>query len=401
MTMKAKFIDGGVCAVKGVQAAGCRSGKYGVGLLLNKNSIAAGVFTSNRVKAEPVKLTEKVIENGKVSAIIANSGNANCFTGSEGMRDAVRMADIVAESLSLESQKIAVASTGVIGRKMPMDLIEPLIETATQKLENSPEASMDLAEAIMTTDTFPKEIAVEFELESGEKATIGAVAKGSGMIAPNMATMLCFIATDVDASTGELQEALKEAVDATFNMLVVDGDESTNDMVIITSTCASGRIDRNFNEALYLVCRQLAVMMARDGEGATKYFQVDVVNAADPEDARRAARAIASSSLVKTAIFGADPNWGRIVAAAGYSGADFEPEKISVSLESESDSAIIVDHGKVVALDGTDELKRAQEIMKCDEIRITVDLAAGDHSATSYGCDLTYDYVRINAEYTT
>ncbi|HIH71038.1 MAG TPA: bifunctional ornithine acetyltransferase/N-acetylglutamate synthase, partial [Methanothermobacter thermautotrophicus] len=212
---------------------------------------------------------------------------------------------------------------------------------------------------------------------------------------------LSFITTDVDASSSELTEALRVAVDESFNMLIVDGDESTNDMVIISSTRTSGRIDSNFREALVAVCRELARMMARDGEGATKSFQVDVVNAGTHEDAKMAARAIAGSSLVKTAIFGADPNWGRIVAAAGYSGAEFDPEEISVTLESDSESVVIVDHGDILAFEGTEELETAERVMASKEIRIIVDLAAGDESATAYGCDLTYDYVRINAEYTT
>lgn len=399
--MELRFIRGGVCAVDGVLAAGCREGKYGVGLIINRGSTAAAVFTSNRVRAEPVKLTERVIADGSISAIVANSGNANCFTGREGMDDARRMARKVAESLSIDESEVAVASTGVIGRRMPIDKIEFLIQSAAAQLENSEAASGALAEAIMTTDTFPKEVAVEFELETGEKARIGAVAKGSGMIAPNMATMLSFITTDVDASSSELTEALRVAVDESFNMLIVDGDESTNDMVIISSTRTSGRIDSNFREALVAVCRELARMMARDGEGATKSFQVDVVNAGTHEDAKMAARAIAGSSLVKTAIFGADPNWGRIVAAAGYSGAEFDPEEISVTLESDSESVVIVDHGDILAFEGTEELETAERVMTSKEIRIIVDLAAGDESATAYGCDLTYDYVRINAEYTT
>ncbi len=401
MLMELKFIDGGVCAVDGVLASGCREGKYGVGIIISKDSNAAAIFTSNTVRAEPVKLTEKVMRDGKLSAIVANSGNANCFTGKEGMDDAVRMAERVSEAASVDMDDVAVASTGVIGRRMPLEIIERLIDDAAGRLENSPRASRELAEAIMTTDTYPKEVAVEFELKNGKKARIGAVAKGSGMIAPNMATMLAFITTDVDATPSELKKALRRAADESFNMLIIDGDESTNDMVIITSTCRSGRMDGNFQEALKVVCRKLAWMMARDGEGATKSFMVDVVNAKDSEDARKAARAIAGSSLVKTAIFGADPNWGRIVAAAGYSGAEFNSDDISVSLESDAGSVTVVRRGEILAFEDTGELELAEEIMKEKEIRIIVDLAAGSSGATAYGCDLTYDYVRINAEYTT
>ncbi|MEM4526053.1 MAG: bifunctional ornithine acetyltransferase/N-acetylglutamate synthase [Methanothermobacter sp.] len=396
-----KMIEGGVCAVDNILAWGSRKGKYGLGILYAGKSTAAAVFTSNKIKAEPIKLTMKHLEDGKLSAIIANSGNANCFTGPKGMEDAHRMVKIVAEGLSIPEDMVAVASTGVIGRKMPMNIIEPLTQKVLRGLENSPRGSRRFAEAIMTTDTFPKEFAVEFELEDGNKARIGGVAKGSGMIAPNMATMLSFITTDVKASPLQLKEALRTAVDETFNMVIVDGDESTNDMVILVATGKSGKIDDNFQEALNLTCRELAKMIARDGEGATKYMEVEILNAKSLKDAKRVARAVAGSSLVKTALFGADPNWGRIIAAIGYSGAVIEKEKMSIILEGENRKINLIKEGEIIASEESRELKIARDLMKEDKIRIVIDLGIGKETAKAYGCDLTYDYVKINAEYTT
>lgn len=395
-----KIIEGGVCAVKGILAGGCKKGKHGVGIIYIGKSTAVAVYTSNRIKAEPLKLTMKNLEDGRISAIIANSGNANCFTGSEGMKDTLRMAKLTADGLLIPEREVAVASTGIIGRKMPMDIIEPLIQNVLEDLENSPKGSRKFAEAIMTTDSFPKEFAVEFELDDGNIAKIGGVAKGSGMIAPNMATMLSFITTDVKASSNQLKEALKKAVDESFNMLIVDGDESTNDMVILAATGKSGQIDDNFQEALNLVCRELAKMIAKDGEGATKYMEVEVLNAKSQEDARRVARTVASSSLVKTALFGADPNWGRIIAAIGYSGAMIDEKKVSIILEGENRSIELIKEG-MIALENSRGLKIAAGIMNEDEIRIIIDLGIGKEKAKAYGCDLTYDYVKINAEYTT
>ncbi|MGD9627429.1 MAG: bifunctional ornithine acetyltransferase/N-acetylglutamate synthase [Methanobacteriales archaeon] len=396
-----KIIEGGVCAVDNILAGGSRKGKYGLGILYTGESTAAAVFTSNKIKAEPLKLTMKNLEDGRLSAIIANSGNANCFTGPEGMKDAHRMVELAAEGLSVPEDRVAVASTGVIGRKMPMNIIEPLTQKVLKGLENSPRGSRRFAEAIMTTDTFPKEFAVEFELEDGSTAKIGGVAKGSGMIAPNMATMLSFITTDVRASSSQLKDALKRAVDETFNMLIVDGDESTNDMVILTATGKSGKIDDNFQKALNLTCRELAKMIAKDGEGATKYMEVKVLNARSSKDAKMAARTVAGSPLVKTALFGADPNWGRIVAAIGRSKATIEEEKMSIILESENRKIDLIREGEIIASEDSEELKIARDLMKEDKIRIIIDLGIGEETAKAYGCDLTYDYVKINAEYTT
>jgi glutamate N-acetyltransferase/amino-acid N-acetyltransferase len=424
MSDNMKIISGGVCAIDGVRAYGAQKGKYGVGIIFNEKSNAAAVFTSNKVVAAPVILTKKSIDNGCISAIVANSGNANCFTGEKGLADAKLMAEMVSEYLKIDKNEVAVGSTGVIGRKMPMEIIMPLIEDTLKSLESSPEGSSRAAEAIMTTDTFSKEFAVETELKDGNIVKIGGITKGSGMIAPNMGTMLCYITTDVQASPQELQKSLKEAVEQSFNMVVVDGDESTNDMVVIMANGKSGKIDENFQSALNLLCRELAKMMAKDGEGATKFMEVEIKNAASLKDARLAAKSVVKSPLVKTALYGADPNWGRIVAAVGYSGAKMDENIISVSLKalkSYSNSQLtiedselsnnqenmvqnqvkIVDNGVVLAFENTKELSEAESVMKSKDIRIIVDIGLGDSSATAYGCDLSYDYVKINAEYTT
>jgi glutamate N-acetyltransferase / amino-acid N-acetyltransferase len=397
-----KIVDGGVCAVDGVLAAGACDDEYGVAVIVSKDSDATAVFTSNKIVAAPIILTNDAVENGKLSAVVANSGNANCFTGDQGIEDGKAMASIVADELDFNSEDVAVASTGVIGRLMPMEVIGRLIKKAILRLENSNEASRNAAEAIMTTDTYSKEFAVETSLKNGKSIRIGGITKGSGMIAPNMGTMLCFITTDVKASASELNAALKKAVDASFNMVVVDGDESTNDTVVLMANGESGEsIDENFEEALEYLCCQLASMMAKDGEGATKFMEVEVKGAKDTKEARLAAKAVVSSSLVKTALFGADPNWGRIIAAVGYSGSSIDPTLVSVSLESNNNIVDIVDNGIVKAFEGTSQLEEAENIMEEKNIRIVIDLGLGNGTATAYGCDLSYDYVSINAEYTT
>ncbi|HML06036.1 MAG TPA: bifunctional ornithine acetyltransferase/N-acetylglutamate synthase [Methanobacterium sp.] len=396
-----EIIKGGICAVDGVMASGSRKGKYGVSIIVSKENTAAAVFTSNKIVAAPVILTKKAVKDGQISAIVANSGNANCFTGEEGLKDAEEMVITVAKSLNIKSEDIGVASTGIIGRKMPMDIIKQLINESIETLENSPEASFEAAEAIMTTDTYSKEISVQTVLNDGSTVKIGGITKGSGMIAPNMGTMLCFITTDVQASKNELDEALKKAVNKSFNMVVVDGDESTNDTVILLSNGKSGKIDENFQEALDFVCIELAKMMAKDGEGATKYMEVTVNGAVSQKDAQEAAKAIVGSSLVKTALFGADPNWGRVVAAVGYSGVMMDEKNVDIYFESDNESVNIVKKSSIMATENSIELEIAEEIMKKDEIKIIVDLNLGDYSATAFGCDLTCDYVRINSEYST
>lgn len=405
MTQKIKQITGGLSTIEGIKMAGTREGKYGVCLIVNENpnSTAAGVFTSNKVVAAPVTLTKENIKDGKISAIIANSGNANCFTGREGMENAKSLIKTVSNKLNISENNIAIGSTGVIGREMPMNIITPLLEKNCLNLSNSQEASLDVAKSIMTTDTVPKQIAVETTLETGETIKIAGVIKGSGMIAPNVATMLCFLFTDVKASSNELSNLLKEIADDTFNMLIIDGDESTNDTVTLLSTNKYGKIDNNFKEALKYVCMELARMMAKDAEGATKYFEVIVEGAKSHEDARSAARSVALSPLVKTAIFGSDPNWGRIVTAVGYSGCDLDTDKITIKLMSNlsDDVAVMVDKGNILGFEGTDVLTRAENIMKNQEVIVYVDLGIGKYNSKAFACDLTYDYVKINAEYTT
>ena len=396
-----EIINGGICAVDGVLASGSRKGKYGVSIVVSKENTASAVFTSNKIVAAPVVITKEAVKNGKISAIVANSGNANCFTGEKGLNDAKEMAKRVSKRLNIKSEDIAVASTGIIGRKMPMDIINVLIDESLDNLENSPDASFAAAEAIMTTDTFSKEFAVKTTLQDGNIVKIGGITKGSGMIAPNMGTMLCFITTNVKASPEELNSALKKAVDKSFNMIVVDGDESTNDTCLIMTNGNSGEIDENFQEALDYLCIELAKMMAKDGEGATKYMEVTVNGAASKEDAKAASKAIVGSSLVKTALFGADPNWGRVVAAVGYSGAKMDENSVDVVFESVNNSVEIVKKGSIKASEGSTELEIAEKIMKNDEIKIIIDLNLGEHSATAYGCDLTCDYVKINSEYST
>lgn len=400
-----KIIDGGLCAVDDIFVSASKEGKYGLAIISHKGSNAAAVFTSNKVVANSITLTKESIKNGKIDAVVVNSGNANCYNGNQGLIDAKSMVNQVADNLDINPNNVAVASTGVIGRSMPMDIISKLIDENITSLNHSKKSAHDVAKAIMTTDTVPKEISVEIALKDGTIAKIGAVTKGSGMIEPNMGTMLSFIVTDVNATPEELNKSLKEAVNQSFNMIVVDGDESTNDMALLMSTCKSGKIDENFQEALNFVCLELAKMMVKDGEGASKYIEVEVKNAKSVEDAKLAAKSIAKSSLVKSAIFGNDPNWGRILVAIGYSGAQIDSNKLSISLDALDDDSVtevfVVKEGIVKALDNTKELSDSEELIKNKEIKITVDLNIGSECASAYGCDLTYDYVKINAEYTT
>ncbi len=403
--MQLKFIDGGICAVKGVSAWGVKQDKYGLALIKAKGS-AAGVFTRNRVIAAPLILTREHLEGGRLSAVIANSGNANAFTGPEGIEDARDMAKLAAIGPGLDERTVAVASTGIIGHRLDLDIIRSQVGDVTAGLTESAEGSTAAASAIMTTDTFAKEAAVE--LPDGTR--IGGIAKGSGMIAPNMGTMLAFMYTDAAMDAGELGNHLKRAVDKSFNMVVVDGDTSTNDMALITAT---GQMDHavghakshtightdpeEFGQGLEAVCIALARMIAKDGEGATCLIEARVTGAASESDAVLAAKAVITSPLVKSAIFGRDPNWGRVVAAVGYSGAEMEQDRISLTFASDHSSVMLVEKGRIIST-YEDTLK---EIMGSEEVIIRVDLGVGSGCATAWGCDLSYDYVRINAEYTT
>jgi len=390
-------IEGGICAVPGVRAAGVRQGKYGLALIAASGA-AAGMFTTNKVRAAPLDVTaEHLAAGGHLEGVIANSGCANAYTGPRGLEDARSMARLLAGFLGTDEKKIAVASTGVIGRYMDLPKIESLFEQAKARLRSEGEASTEAERAIMTTDTRVKEIAVEHE-----GLRVAGIVKGAGMIEPNVATMLCFLYTDADFPASVLHDCLTDAVKDSFNMLTVDGDTSTNDTVLLTSTGKAKGSDADFREALRYVCMELARMMARDGEGASKYFETVVRGARSEEDARLAAKAVARSSLVKTAVYGADPNWGRIICAVGYSGAEMDPTKITLGLEGKSPDGAslkvsLVEKGRIV--DGV--LDQAKEIMKGDTITINIDLALGNASARGFGCDLTHEYVNVNANYTT
>lgn len=401
-------ISGGLSCIGNLKVAGSKEGKYGVAIIVSKDSQAAGVFTSNKIVAAPVKYTKRMLKNGIVSAIFVNSGNANCFTGEQGIKDCEELVKLVSKDLDIPESEIAIASTGVIGREMPMDIIEKVAYESLSKLSDTPEASLEAAKAIMTTDTVPKEFAVEITLENNETVKIGGITKGVGMIAPNMGTMLCFLATDAVIDAKHLKKALKKAADDSFNMIVVDGDESTNDTSLLLANGESGvevvrdgKISERFQEGLEYICKVLAKKQVKDGEGASKFIEANVSGAKSVEDAKKAAKSIISSSLVKSAVFGADPNWGRIAAAVGYAGIDVDESVISIGLANDEESVFMVREGNILALDDTPELKEAEEIMKGDKIVINVDLHLGEGSATAWGCDLTYEYVEINAEYTT
>ena len=401
---KKEIVPGGVTAPAGFLAGAAfaaikKEDKRDVAVVYSTvPAAAAGVFTLNRVKAAPVQLTMGRVAAGKAQAVVVNSGNANACNGLQGIRDAGYMAAEAAAVLNIPEEYVLVASTGVIGKKMPMDKVIPGVREAAGRVV--PDGGPLAAQAIMTTDTFLKEFAVRFEL-CGKTVTLGGMAKGSGMIHPNMATLLCFITTDAAISPGCLDRALKYAADRSFNMVTVDGDTSTNDMVLILANGMAGNAEITgenedylvFREALCEVCTKLAVDIARDGEGATKLIEVEVRNAASEKDARTAARAVAGSSLVKAAVFGRDANWGRVICAAGYSGAAFDPERVDIFL---GDEQVARDGG---SLDFSEE--RALEILGKDTVKITLDFKSGPHSATAWGCDLSYDYVKINADYRT
>jgi glutamate N-acetyltransferase/amino-acid N-acetyltransferase len=393
VTAPAGFLAGTACA------AIKKAGKRDVAVIYSSvPASAAGVFTLNRVKAAPVLISMERLAGGLARAVVVNSGNANACNGEQGMSDAMAMAAEASGILGIPEEEVLVASTGVIGKKMPMDKVLPGVRAAAGQV--STDGGSLAAQAIMTTDTFPKEAAVNLKL-GGKTVTIGGTAKGSGMIHPNMATLLCFITTDAAVSPACLKKALKHAADLSFNMITVDGDSSTNDMAVIMANGLAGnkKIEDEgsdyayFREALTAVCTSLAKDIARDGEGATKMIEVKVLNAATDKDARLAARSIAGSNLVKTAVFGQDANWGRVICAAGYSGAAFDPEKVDIFL---GDVQVAREGG---SLEFSEEL--ALEALRQSTVKITLDFKSGRGSATAWGCDLSYDYVKINADYRT
>ena len=395
-----RVVEGGVCAVRGVKASGCKEGKNGLAIITGGGQ-AVGVFTTNNVTAAPVIVTRKhLIESKQILAVVANSGSANAFTGPNGIEDAERVAESLARHLHIRTADVAVASTGVIGTPLNVSWIDSKIIEVLSTITDAADGSLDAARAIMTTDTTPKQIAVEVD-----GVALGGIAKGAGMIEPQLSTMLAFIYTDAPLTADVLQTCLKKAADLSFNMVVVDGDTSTNDTVLLITTGESSNdidID-DFQNALNFVCVELAKMIARDGEGATKMMEVTVAGARNRADAIKAAKAVVRSPLVKTALFGADPNWGRIVTAVGYSGAFMEPEALSLALsDGKGTSVVLVENGLIRSV-GADRLeeKALSGIMNRKEISILVDLGVGAATATAWGCDLTDDYVRINAEYTT
>ncbi|MDD3368216.1 MAG: bifunctional glutamate N-acetyltransferase/amino-acid acetyltransferase ArgJ [Lachnospiraceae bacterium] len=404
-----KQIKGGVTAAKGFEAAGTAAAiKYqnrdDMALIYSKTPcVTAGVFTSNVVKAAPVLWDKEVVTKGDpVHAVVINAGIANACTGKPGFDICRQESETAAKALSIPDSSVLVASTGVIGMQLPMDRVAIGIEKLATLKNDSLENGTTAAKAIMTTDTIHKEAAVTFEVD-GKTVTIGGMSKGSGMIHPNMCTMLCFVTTDLAISKELLQKALSENVVDTFNMISVDGDTSTNDTLMLLANGEAGNTpitaeDENyekFKEALNFVNTTIAKMMAGDGEGATALFETKVIHAKTKEDARILSKSVICSSLTKAAIFGHDANWGRILCALGYSGVEFDPEKIELFLESKAGKIAIYKDG--MATDYSEE--EATKILSEPAVTALVDMKMGDAEATAWGCDLTYDYVKINADY--
>lgn len=404
-----KIITGGVTAAKGYQAAATAAGiKYtdrtDMALLVSEvPAVSAGVFTRNVVKAAPVKWDQRVVtEQECAQAVVINAGIANACTGTEGMEYCQKTAETVEELLGIPTGQVLVASTGVIGMQLPMEKLSAGVKVLASTLSESEESGREAACAIMTTDTKYKEVAVAFEVD-GKTVTVGGMCKGSGMIHPNMCTMLSFITTDLAISKELLQQALREDVDDTYNMISVDGDTSTNDTVLLLANGMAGndkitKKDENyhkFTQALKLVNTTLAKKMAGDGEGATALFETKVIHADTKEHAKILAKSVICSSLTKAAIFGHDANWGRILCALGYSGVDFNPEEIELYFQSKSGQIQIYQDG--VATDYSED--EATKILSDEEVTVLVDMKMGEEEAAAWGCDLTYDYVKINADY--
>ena len=405
-----KLISGGVTAAKGFRAAGVHAGvKAGSSadkndlamILCDTEASAAGVYTMNRVKAAPIYVTMEHLENGSARGIIANSGNANACAPL-GHENAVKMCEAAASATGLRPEDFIVCSTGVIGQTLNVSVIENACPTLASLL--SRDGSSDAAAAIMTTDTKKKEIAVSFEL-GGKEVRLGGIAKGSGMIHPNMGTMLCFLTTDCAISPDVLQDALYEVTKVTFNRVSVDGDTSTNDTCCILASGAAENplIDWKsedydvFYGALKFVCTELAKKIAGDGEGATKLVTCTVSGSRSDEAAEKLAMEVIRSSLVKAAMFGADANWGRVLCAMGYSKAPFRPECVDVTFASAAGSIAVCKAGEGLEFD--EEL--AKKVLSQDEVEIQVNVNEGEHAVTAWGCDLTYDYVKINGDYRT
>ena len=406
--MSIRKISGGVCAPKGFKAAGMHCGvrrnkdKKDIAMIFaDVECSAAAVYTTNKVFGAPIAVTRENLANGKARAVICNSGNANT-SNADGVEKARAMSDLAAKALGIDSGDVIVASTGVIGQSLDLEPISRGISELPKLLSKS--GGTDAALAIMTTDTKVKEVAFEFDL-GGKTAKIGAISKGSGMIHPNMATMLSFITTDAAITAEMLSKALKEVVGETYNMISVDGDTSTNDMVSVMASglAENALIDSEngdyaaFKEALSAVGQYMASMIAGDGEGATKLLICNTRGAKDILTAKTVARSVISSALVKAAMFGADANCGRVLCAMGYSGADYDPDKVSVLFKSSAGEILVCENGCGLAFD--EDL--AKKILLEKEITIEINMYQGGASATAWGCDLTYDYVKINGDYRT
>lgn len=404
-----KKIEGGITAAKGFLAASAAAGiKYkdrkDMAMIYSQVPCqAAGTFTTNVVKAAPVKWDQKLVkESGEAQAVVINAGIANACTGAEGYSYCKATAQAAAEALGVDENSVLVASTGVIGMQLPMDRLTAGIRMMAPLLSDTQESGTEAAKAIMTTDTEKKEVAVEFEA-GGKTVTIGGMCKGSGMIHPNMCTMLAFVTTDLAISRELLQEALSQDIKDTYNMISVDGDTSTNDTVLLLANGMAGNpviTEKNedyhaFCQALNVVNETLAKKMAGDGEGCTALFEVKIIGAESKQQAVTLAKSVITSNLTKAAIFGHDANWGRILCAMGYSGAQFDPERVDLFFESAAGKLKIIENG--VALDYSEE--EATRILSEPEVTAVADVKMGDQTATAWGCDLTFDYVKINADY--
>ena len=404
-----KQIKGGVTAAKGYEAASTAAGiKYqgrtDMALIYSQvPCVSAGTFTTNVVKAAPVKWDRQIVDSGAgVQAVVVNSGIANACTGEEGMGYCKETAEAAAKALNIDAAGVLVGSTGVIGMQIPMQKLVDGIQVLAGKKAEGLQSGHDAALAIITTDTVEKEMAVEIEI-GGKTVTIGGMSKGSGMIHPNMCTMLAFITTDAAITKEALQKALSEDVEDTYNMISVDGDTSTNDTAILLANGLAGNQEityaspeyETFKEALHMVNETLAKKMAGDGEGATALFEVKVVGAESIKQAKTLAKSVVCSNLTKAAIAGHDANWGRILCAMGYSGVQFDPEKVDLFFESKAGKLQIIENG--VATDYSEEV--ATKILSEPEITATADIKMGDYSATAWGCDLTHEYININADY--
>lgn len=404
-----KKITGGVTAAKGFEAAAAAAGiKYenrtDMALVYSvKPCKVAGTFTTNVVKAAPVKWDRRIVESKiKSQAVIINSGIANACTGEEGMHCCLETAKAAAEALEIPADGVLVGSTGVIGMQMPIEKLKKGIQILAKEKQSGAVAANAAAKAIMTTDTMEKEVAVTVEI-GGKTVTIGGMAKGSGMIHPNMCTMLGFVTTDAKISKKMLQEALSEDVKDTYNMVSVDGDTSTNDTVLLLANglaenpeiTEKGEDYQTFKAALNYINTTLAKKIAGDGEGATALFEVKIIGAESKEQAVTLSKSVVTSSLTKAAIYGHDANWGRILCAMGYSGAKFDPEKVDLFFESKAGKIQIIENG--VAVDYSEE--EATKILSEEAVTAIADVKMGDATATAWGCDLTYDYIKINADY--